>query len=114
MVITYRQKFLFAKALAERNLSMFRKSSKAVPFVAMRSKDAGACSAAPVSDRLNIGSVGRPINVTLNKKLSMDYYLSSGRRDVGQGRIGQIALCEAEAVVGPPSSRSSAVVKLGP
>jgi hypothetical protein len=113
MVITYRQKFLFAKALAERNLSMFGKSAKAVPSLQCGARMRGRAQP-PVSDRLNIGSVGRPINVTLNKKLSMDYYLSSGRRDVGQGRIGQIALCEAEAVVGPPSSRSSAVVQLGP
>jgi hypothetical protein len=111
MVITYRQKFLFAKALAERNLSMFRKSSKAVPFVAIRSKDAGVLSPLPCPTVFEYRLSYRPINVTPNKKLSMDYYLSSGRQYVEQGQIGQIALCEAEAVVGPPSSRSSAVVQ---
>ena len=38
---------------------------------------------------LNIGPICWPINVTPNKKLSIDYYLSSDRRYVGQGGIGR-------------------------
>jgi hypothetical protein len=44
MVITYRQKFLFAKALAERNLSMFGKSAKAVPSLQCGARCGGVLS----------------------------------------------------------------------
>jgi hypothetical protein len=105
MVITYRQKFLFAKAL----VGLIHVSEEAVPLRWNTEQGCGGTlSRLRVRPFLNIGPICWPINVTPNKKLPIDYYLSSGRRYVGQGRIGQIALCEAEAVVGPASSRSSA------
>jgi hypothetical protein len=57
---------------------------------------------------LNIGPICWPINVTPNKKLSIDYYLSLRPPICRARRDRQIAVCEPEAVVGPPSRSSAA------